>query len=39
MSVPVNKLIMAGEMAVASKKMENRFWLLTDISIEFAGKI
>jgi len=39
MPAPVNKLIMAGEMAVVSKKMENRLWFLIDISIEFPGKI
>jgi len=37
MPAPVNKLIMAGEMAVVSKKMDNfRFNI---VSIEFAGKI
>jgi hypothetical protein len=34
----VRKLIMAGEIALVSKKWGNRLWFLMDISIEFMAK-
>jgi len=39
MGARVDKLIMAGEMATVSTRMENRLSFLVDINNEFTGKI
>jgi hypothetical protein len=38
MRARVNGLIIAGEMAVSSTRVENRLRLIADIRIEFTGK-